>query len=1171
MINTIIQDILKTTQNASSTDKFDVNQFCYGMLLIYRNFQMDVDMDILAIKKKLQDTTLLELQDIQRRSIRSSSFSSPKVNQSETSSNDNIYTSSHRRKQINVEKLSYSDKEQKLRLYALYRDTLKINNNSNLQVNPTKNPFSSHSQHIKLILEYLIVYMYSQCSTSTLDTKINTLERQLFLIKDSKRNNYNWATALSQMNNPTGINPLEEKARLMLQQRMKTLGIETPDDQNAIKKAIEQCKERYPAPTSTISLSHILNPTSNSSMYQFFMTTWLNHSVEPNSNFKLYLNKFASVSPLHKETLYNQSLSFGIDKEWLNSPIIPFQSQLQNNHLFDKINSSPAKSIKTESSNSSSATSLTPVPVIPVVIPTTPPSSRKAPPPPPSRKKDPTSIAKQKHVSSPVTAIPIAPSPPPPPVNYMPPSPPQTDIKSPADIPTPPSRPVIKQTPNQALPTSLLDQIKNVSKTSLNAVDSTTSLESVQPEVQVNPMMAQLQQSINNRRSAISSSSDEEWSPQKDPEPLEQVKQYNSPLQVTPVQAIEQPVDPIQDNVFVDPEEYYNLSNPFEMVDPIDIPIDNFVSNQSPLSASQMVIALYDYHGIEGDLSFTQGDLITVVSVEQDWMTGVLNNVQGTFPSNYVEPYKVGLTKAKCVFDFTAIEATDLSIRVDEIFYIIDYIEGNGWHNACKLDHSEVGQVPDHYFTLQVATSINKTPTTLSQQSQSVLDEFIVTEQTYIRDLEMVISIFVLPLDELKIISLQDIQSIFNNLVQLLDIHKEYIEQIKVDFTKINQFIHGLSIYKDYCAFQYESQQLLKGLMSNPKFSSFIHKQEQLPSCRQMQLSTYLLLPMQRITRLNLLMKQFTKYLTKNDHHYKEYMDSQLFLDQLLKEINEEAKKKESHFRIALLQQKLDFGDLELKYHFDITMHTKLEEQRIWVHDGILIKVKSKKRLSGFLFNDMLLLTTTEGNKYKVYRRPLRLAELVVVHKLQDEEQVIRLTTPDEELIVKAEHSSSYKLWVNLIKQSIVAYKEKEKHFFENERVNTDKLQHLLGTQVHTSDFIGTIQVTIENGTNMPQLELKKYFVVCQVADQKLKSKIVKSTLKPKFNQMLLFSLKSMEEIIKIYLYNQTKYGEDVMVGFHEMPLNFLEYYGEKETELMVINVGSEATLSIKLKFKSAS
>lgn len=57
------------------------------------------------------------------------------------------------------------------------------------------------------------------------------------------------------------------------------------------------------------------------------------------------------------------------------------------------------------------------------------------------------------------------------------------------------------------------------------------------------------------------------------------------------------------------------------------------------LYVSSEYIAMYTYESSEqGDLTFQQGDVITVLKKEGDWWTGTVGGKTGVFPSNYVKP-----------------------------------------------------------------------------------------------------------------------------------------------------------------------------------------------------------------------------------------------------------------------------------------------------------------------------------------------------------------------------------------------------------------------------------------------------------------------------------------------------------------------------------------------------
>ena len=48
-------------------------------------------------------------------------------------------------------------------------------------------------------------------------------------------------------------------------------------------------------------------------------------------------------------------------------------------------------------------------------------------------------------------------------------------------------------------------------------------------------------------------------------------------------------------------------------------------------------VALYSYNGEAGDLSFQEGDVISITKSEGDWWEGTVNGQKGIFPANYVK------------------------------------------------------------------------------------------------------------------------------------------------------------------------------------------------------------------------------------------------------------------------------------------------------------------------------------------------------------------------------------------------------------------------------------------------------------------------------------------------------------------------------------------------------
>eukprot|EP00835_Amoeboradix_gromovi_P006359 NODE_734_length_4708_cov_0.239531.p1 type:complete len:1297 gc:universal NODE_734_length_4708_cov_0.239531:501-4391(+) len=1259
MINNITQDILKTTSNVSFTDKFNCDQFVYGMLLIYNNFQMDVASDLAFMRDKLNDNSLAELEVMARSNLRKSlptQRSSSSVTSLDTSE---IYTSSHRRKPIDKSSLSLlSQKDQSLLYYSLLKQTLSVlQPKSALHINPKNSPFDSISNpsHIILIIDYLYYFLFNQIyslnlsQSALLDDQILLLEKQLFLIKDAKKNNYSYSAAINKLSN-SSLSPStsvsskdiskEEKARLLLQQRMKSLGIQSPDE-TSIQQGLDRCnahfKESKPSTIHSLlgrisSLSSFIF-TNTMIPWNLYFSSYNNSEMEPcHLSVKSHFSELKSYFTCWNYSLLEGSKAkladLGVHSDWLNCPFI-------SSCNLDKIKSVDAfKDLKmNKSSNKTPVQSTNPSPDIPAALPvntqsitSSPIQSTSLPPknpfmPPvisPDRnpnhpKQLPNTVSQTPDLSimqppSPVPKSTRKPPPPPPEINLSSAhSIPPANIKSPPPGPNPDRSNLLEAIRNASLEklNSSSATVANPSNLQSNETVSTSTKPSTQPES--NPLMDQMKLGIQNRRVALNESSESEdnWSNSTiTKSPIVLNSNNNMPV----ISETKQSVSPSFSSAH-SAEDIFNdsMNQVPDQITP-NSPLksaplsQSSTNNQTVPSAMMVFIALYDYDATQqDDLSFKVNDAILVdtntydINTQGDsWWYGSLNDSYGWFPSSYVvmqaaeeEDYEMvklpsidqGLIPAIALYDYDKQEINDLSITANESLFIIDYNPNNTWIYACRQDHSEIGLIPANYVSIMSESKES------SNKIQSIIEEFVMTEQTYVKDIQMVIQVFVRPLDANKLISIDDLGNLFNNLIVIEDVNSKLLSRLQ-DTPQLGQstFISILQdtlpeliCYNDYCTRQYMSVMTLKRLQTtNSKFKAFVKECMSDVKCRNLDLNSFLLLPMQRITRYNLLIKQLLKNTPTTSSSYSKTVELNRLVEELVSNINDDAKKQESRIKIADLEKLLDLGDVQLK----LSEPTKLQQQRILLHEGPLTKAKSGRKLVAFLFSDMLLLAEPSNAGYTLYRKPLRLSDLINLQRLQDDDNVIRLATYDFEILLKASNASSFKLWTFMIKQAITAYSEQSKHLFESERLGkfviSHKISKLMGINEQvlmldqSKQHIGQIFVNVEYGQHFPNTDLKKYFVLIQVGQQRLKTKIVKHTLKPKFNQILIFSLKSLDDVIKIFLYNQTKYGEDAMVGFHELPLNFLEYYGDKETETMIINVGSEALLGIKLKYKMA-
>ena len=1316
MINQIVQDIIKQTHNVSYTNKFNCDQFIYGMLLIYRNMSnMDINIvnnDLQIMLTRLNDSTLSDLETQLKKQLSLPKSRSQPIQKIEVvPDTTDIYVSSHRRKVFHKSKSFTSNKELSLKQYSLLKQvSLLLSSSTNtraMSINMTNHPFHSHSQNISQILDFLFYFQFntiykisssiSSTSISQYDDKILLLNQQLFLIKDAKRNNYSYSQAWNKLNatssnassspissTPNASSSKEERAKILLQQRMKSLGINqnTPVEDPSVEQGLSRCYNAFPSnksdlqvnpisPVNTIlqriqylsSSSHVPNvPNVPSNPYQSYSSTYFasDHELNQssiNSHFTDLSNSLKAWDPNTLNTSKSNLLALGINQEWLDSPFVKqdqpnhdYEAKIKKLDVFHNISPTKQQTVPASTSTKSEPVLKSPIavkqqeikqnneilpneispapltdpvkqPIVKqptvdpvssspasVTKPATTKSARKPPPPPPSRStttpSTPSNPFQFSNMQSQLQSkLQFQSSPPvynlPKPTNKrisISSASSTTPVRSPIQqnttvpppppaAPTPPSESISTIPPSLSAPRiDLLAQIRNHSNTSSNEdineqpPPRTTSIPSSKPPS--NPLLDQMKQSMSNRRTQLGETSSDDgsdnWSKSTGSPVHTQPPQYSPEPQIQQIQ--EQESEP--EDIFQDVQEPQIKSPKTSQI------------AASPVSAviPTQYTALYDFNGQQpGDLPFLVGDIIQSTNPNSDngWTDGtnLRTQEQGQFPISYTQLEKQPPTEyAIALYQFNAVQPNDLSLLVDQQIRILEYDDSSEWLQACTIPPTQSGMVPRNYIKM---IDVDDLRMPVPPIINSIISEYRITEHTYVSDMGVLVTLHN-ELTENKMITSKECHMLFRNVVDIHTMNQHMLnalesidmnsKQLMKDFASVlSAYIPSkYTIYNEYCSNQYSSQLTLQHLInSNTKFNSHISTYMKQPHCRNIALNAFMLLPMQRITRINLLLKQLVKH-----------SDSVLFnetsseMEQLLSTINKNAMEWESTTRINELIKILDLSELD---GFDLLGNTKLQSKRVLVHDGILIKNKSGRVLHGWLFNDLLLLGEKKEipNKYmyKTYKRPLPFTELINVVRIQDTSDIIRLETYEQVVLLRATDKSSHKLWINKIQMAIKEFNEQIKKTFENERLlsmeishdkNKSKLDKMMGNIEEV--YVGTINVTIDYGQHFPNLDLKKYFVLVQVGKQRLKTKVVKRVSgngKIQINQTLMFSLRSLDDVLKVYLYNMTKYGEDVMVGLHEMPLNYLEYYNDNaETELMMVSVGKEALLGIKLRYK---
>ncbi|KAF8888235.1 hypothetical protein BD779DRAFT_1524285 [Infundibulicybe gibba] len=274
------------------------------------------------------------------------------------------------------------------------------------------------------------------------------------------------------------------------------------------------------------------------------------------------------------------------------------------------------------------------------------------------------------------------------------------------------------------------------------------------------------------------------------------------------------------------------------------------------------------------------------------------------------------------------------------------------------------------------------------RRRQETIFELINTEAAYVRDLQLIVEVFYSSM--LPLLDRKEVTVIFANIEDLLLTNTGFVSSLeerqkecRLYVDKIGDILQNhmsnMGVYMEYCVNQGTAIKVLKSLRdTKPDLAAHLQELRDDPAVRNLDLSSYLLAPMQRVTKYPLLIKQILSYTDAGD----ERMMVQNALDiseKILDHINETIREQEGRQRLKIISQHLWIGNGRL----DLTAPTRYMGGRRLLREGPLIKAKSGRKLYGFLCSDILVLTD-ESMKI-LYRMPIPMAQARVKESTKDD------------------------------------------------------------------------------------------------------------------------------------------------------------------------------------------
>uniref|UniRef100_A0A8C4GRW3 Intersectin-2 n=1 Tax=Dicentrarchus labrax TaxID=13489 RepID=A0A8C4GRW3_DICLA len=612
-----------------------------------------------------------------------------------------------------------------------------------------------------------------------------------------------------------------------------------------------------------------------------------------------------------------------------------------------------------------------------------------------------------------------------------------------------------------------------------------------------------------------------------------------------------------------------------------------------------------------GDLTFVEGDVVMVTEREGEWWRGCIGDQTGVFPSNYVRPVEpevsqvvfislkargkkrqrgwfhsshvklLGPSSSKsspsplpvcqviAMYDYTAANRDELSFSKGQLISILDKTNPDWWKGDAN---GVIGLLPTNYVKMTTESDPSQqwcadlmtldTMTPQERKRQGYIHELIQTEETYVEDLELVLEVFHKPMSESGRLTEAEMGVIFVNWRELIMCNTKLLKALRVRKKTggenmpvqligdllASELAH-MQPYIRFCSCQLNAAALLQSKTHNqPDFKDFLKVRIATNyRCKGMPLSSFLLKPMQRITRYPLLIKNILEH-TPDGHADRSPLREALErAEELCSQVNEGVREKENSDRLEWIQSHVQCeGPIE---HLVFNSLTNCLGPRKLLHSGRLYKTKSSRELWAFLFNDFLLLThsakpfsssgpdrlfSLKANiQLKMYKTPLFLNEVLVKMPPDpsSDEPLFHVSHIDRVYTLKTETLNERTTWVQKIKGA-------SEHFIETEKKKREKAYQARSLK---SSGIGRLLVTVTeaqelkackpNGKSNPYCELT-------MGAQCYTSRPVSDTLNPKWNFNCQFFIKDLyQDVLCITVFEKDQFSPDDFLGRTEVPV----------------------------------
>eukprot|EP00484_Ammonia_sp_Unknown_P028543 CAMPEP_0197034938 /NCGR_PEP_ID=MMETSP1384-20130603/12862_1 /TAXON_ID=29189 /ORGANISM="Ammonia sp." /LENGTH=1140 /DNA_ID=CAMNT_0042464913 /DNA_START=88 /DNA_END=3510 /DNA_ORIENTATION=- len=304
------------------------------------------------------------------------------------------------------------------------------------------------------------------------------------------------------------------------------------------------------------------------------------------------------------------------------------------------------------------------------------------------------------------------------------------------------------------------------------------------------------------------------------------------------------------------------------------------------------------------------------------------------------------------------------------------------------------------------------------------IKELVETERQYVHDLEVLNDVYIVPLtpsSKMQIVTTEQHRLLFNNIPSLYQLNSKFqsgLEQrhknwdhatskIADEFLQFAPYFH---MYQGYCNSHEQAAGLVSKLeIRSSKFKKFVDAAQFDPKCNGLDLKSYLIKPLQRITKYTLILREIIKH-TLEEHP--DYADLQLAM-QKINEVNITINEKMKTF-----DQRQKVRDIAARFTTNVDL---VAPARYFIKEGKLTKICRKKDITYIfiLFSDLLIYGEKASDHPTNYQ--VKIHQQIPINqsfRIRDIAQNAKygakcweIHSPEKSFIVYAQHPGAKREW----------------------------------------------------------------------------------------------------------------------------------------------------------------